>query len=78
MKASKSMNQGKSMDASNRRTNNRINPCISMGPNNIEMLGKGQWRMGTESSWQRWALPIEFRYSGIPIAIELSNSYRNI
>jgi hypothetical protein len=25
------MNKGKSMDASNRRTNNRRNPCISMG-----------------------------------------------
>ncbi len=29
-------------------------------------------------SIQRWALPIEFRYYDIPIAIGLSNSYRNI
>jgi hypothetical protein len=32
--------KGKTMDASNRRTNNRRNPCISMGASNSMNKGK--------------------------------------
>jgi hypothetical protein len=34
------MNKGKSMDGSKRRTNNRRNPCISVGASNTEEKGK--------------------------------------
>ncbi len=47
-----------------------------LGSGDVFAQGKKSLHCGT--GWQRWALPIELRYSDIPIAIGLRINNRNI